>query len=53
VLVETHNEWQVSDRRYLSEGSMALLDKTTNTTKEVATPAYSRHNQHHSQTRTR
>jgi hypothetical protein len=32
VLVEAHDEWQVSDRRYLSEGSMALL----NTTKEVA-----------------
>ena len=31
VLVETHDEWQVTDRRYLSEGSMALLDaKTTN-----------------------
>ena len=27
VLVETHDEWQVSDRRYLSEASMALLDK--------------------------
>jgi putative transposase len=39
VLVETHDEWQVSDRRYLSEGSMALLDKTTHETKEVATPA--------------
>jgi putative transposase len=39
VLVETHDEWQVSDRRYLSEGSMALLDKATNTTnKKVATP---------------
>ncbi len=24
VLVEAHDEWQVSDRRYLSEGSMAL-----------------------------
>jgi putative transposase len=35
VLVEAHDEWQVSDRRYLSEGSMALL---TTTTKEV-TPA--------------
>jgi putative transposase len=32
VLVEAHDEWQVSDRRYLSEGSMALL---TPTTKEV------------------
>jgi putative transposase len=35
MLVEAHDEWQVSDRRYLSEGSMALL---TATTKEV-TPA--------------
>jgi transposase-like protein len=33
VLVEAHDEWQVCDRRYLSEGSMALL---TATTKEVA-----------------
>jgi putative transposase len=39
VLVETHDEWQVSDRRYLSEGSMALLNNTTNQPKEVATPA--------------
>jgi len=35
VLVEAHDEWQVSDRHYLSEASMALL---TPTTKEV-TPA--------------
>ncbi len=28
VLVEAHDEWQVSDRRYLSEGSMALLQPT-------------------------
>jgi hypothetical protein len=33
VLVEAHDEWQVSDRRYLSEGSMALL---TAITEEVA-----------------
>jgi hypothetical protein len=28
VLVEAHDEWQVSDRRYLSEGSMVLLTAT-------------------------
>src|SRR3954453_2209751 len=38
VLVETHDEWQVSDRRYLSEGSMALLNRPT-PTEEVAQPA--------------
>src|SRR3954465_11916054 len=38
VLVEAHDEWQVSDRRYLSEGSMALLNRPT-PTKEVAQPA--------------
>jgi putative transposase len=25
VLVEAHDEWQVSDRRYLSEASMAAI----------------------------
>jgi len=25
VVVETHDEWQVAERRYLSETSMALL----------------------------
>jgi putative transposase len=35
VLVEAHDEWQVSDRRYLSEGSMASL---TQPSREV-TPA--------------
>lgn len=48
VLIEAHDEWQVADRRYLSEGSMALLnppDPTAltpaNTTNEEAidTPA--------------
>ena len=29
VLLEVHDEWQVSERRYLSEGSMALLDGGT------------------------
>jgi putative transposase len=39
VLVEAHDEWQVSDRRYLSEGSMALLNRPTPSGKEVAQPA--------------
>ena len=26
VLIELHDEWQVAERRYLSEASMALLD---------------------------
>jgi putative transposase len=30
VLVEAHDEWQTSDRRYLAEDSMALLTATTN-----------------------
>lgn len=38
VLVEAHDEWQVSERRYLSEGSMALLDTRAADSKEVATP---------------
>jgi len=39
VLVEAHDEWQVSERRYLSEGSMSLLDSPVPDPKEVATPA--------------
>jgi putative transposase len=31
VLADMHDEWQVSDRRYLSEGSMALLKPTSDT----------------------
>jgi putative transposase len=31
VLNDAHDEWQVSDRRYLSETSMALLHTTRNT----------------------
>ncbi len=26
MIVETHDEWAVAERRYLSEGSMALLN---------------------------
>lgn len=37
VLVEAHDEWQVSDRRYLSEGSMGLL--TEPRTEEVVATA--------------
>ena len=37
VLIEIHDEWQVASRRYLSEGSMALLDRLgdDDATKEV------------------
>jgi transposase-like protein len=31
VVVETHDEWQVAERRYLSEGSMAKLNNTDQT----------------------
>jgi putative transposase len=39
VLVEAHDEWQVADKRYLSEGSMATLTAPAPDAKEVATPA--------------
>jgi putative transposase len=39
VLVEAHDEWQVSDRRYLSEGSMTLvLARPDRAREEVANP---------------
>ena len=31
VLADMHDEWQSGDRRYLSEGSMALLDRGSDT----------------------
>jgi len=30
VVVETHDEWQVAERRYLSEESMAKIHATGN-----------------------
>jgi hypothetical protein len=39
VLVEIHDEWQVGERRYVSEGSMALLIKSPASSEELATPA--------------
>jgi putative transposase len=39
VLIEVHDEWQVTERRYLSEGSMAKIYETDNdgNRKEVGT----------------
>jgi Transposase, Mutator family len=39
VLAELHDEWQVTDRRYLSGTSMAQLTNPPETPKEVAQPA--------------
>ena len=39
VLIETHDEWQVNDRRYLSEASMNDIRKEPPApSKEVAIP---------------
>ena len=35
---KARDEWQVSDRRYLSEGSMALLNRPRQPDEEVAQP---------------
>ena len=37
VLLEIHDEWAIAERRYLAEGSMALLDRVTDdgSSKEV------------------
>lgn len=37
VLIEAHDEWQVADRRYLAEGSMAQLTPPAPTTIAAAT----------------
>ena len=39
VLVEAHDEWQVSDCRYLYEGSMAAIRPIDDTTASLAAPA--------------
>jgi putative transposase len=39
ILADMHDEWQVSDRRYLSEGSMAQLKPTSNNETVAATSA--------------
>ena len=31
VLIEVHDEWQIAERRYLSEGSMALIEAQPST----------------------
>jgi putative transposase len=38
VLVEAHDEWQATDRRYLGEATMALLATPPSTDGPVATP---------------
>ena len=40
MLLEVHDEWQIAERRYLSEASMAKLSETDNdeaNDKEVGT----------------
>lgn len=40
VLVEAHDEWQVADKRYLSETTLALLTRTADQPDQhVAVPA--------------
>jgi putative transposase len=39
VLVEAHDEWQVADKRYLSESTLALLKPNDNATETVAATA--------------
>ncbi|MFN8034277.1 MAG: IS256 family transposase [Mycobacterium sp.] len=39
VLVEAHDEWQVADKRYLSETSLALLDNTDQSAETIAPTA--------------
>ena len=39
VLNDLHDEWQVSDRRYLSEGSMAKINPSSDTVTVAAIEA--------------
>ena len=39
VLVEAHDEWQVADKRYLSETSLALLQLSDPSSETVAPTA--------------
>jgi hypothetical protein len=39
VLVEAHDEWQVDDKRYLSETTLAPLNPADKPEQTVATPA--------------
>ena len=40
VLLEVHDDWQTTDRRYLSEASMRLIDAAdTNELIDTETPA--------------
>jgi hypothetical protein len=39
VLVEAHDEWQVADKRYLSEATLALLNPGDQPERTVAAPA--------------
>ena len=39
VLVEAHDEWQVADRRYLSETSLALLEVSEHGSETIASTA--------------
>lgn len=38
IFREAHDEWQVAERRYLSEGSMAQLTPPAPTTLAINTP---------------
>jgi putative transposase len=35
VLVERHDEWEVTEHRYLSEDSLALIDQSTDDLEET------------------